>query len=198
MKFCYFCYVCIIILRLFMKRFISFFAFLMLFAYFAAFSQETKMKTPFESFGVGVELQSEDIIYGGTLSYAMNSYIHIGVNFGLYFDGGAEGSGSSTFLTFGPYMKYFLSDMRVKSFFPYLKGQFLVSTTSEPTYDVSSQKWRRITETNTKLILFVGSEWFPISSLGIYGGMRALELQLDPVKFRIGTMFVTLGIEWFL
>lgn len=181
-----------------MKRFIASLAFFMLSISIASFSQETKMKMPFESFGVGVELQSEDILYGGTLSYAMSSDIHLGVNFGLYFDGGAEGSGSSTFLTFGPYMKYFLSNMRIKSFFPYLKGQFLVSTTSVPTYDVFSQKWRRVTETETKLIVFVGSEWFPISSMGIYGGMRAFEIQFDPTRLRIGTMSVTLGIEWFL
>jgi hypothetical protein len=183
---------------MFMKRFISLFFFFMLVTYFTSFSQETKVKMPFESFGIGVELQSEDILYGGTLSYAMNSDIHLGVNFGLYFDGGAEGSGSSTFLTFGPYMKYFLSNMRIKSFFPYLKGQFLVTTTSVPTYDVFSQKWRRVTETGTKLILYVGSEWFPISSMGIYGGMRAFEIQFDPTRLRIGTMSVTLGIEWFL
>ncbi len=181
-----------------MKKCVSIVAFILFLSSLASFSQETKLKMPFESFGVGVELQSPDILYGGTLSYAMNYDVHLGVNFGLYFDGGAQGSGSSTFLNFGPYVKYFLSSIRVKSFFPYLKGQFLVSTISIPTYDVFAQKWNRLTETHTKFVVFFGSEWFPLSSMGIYGGVKGFELQLDPVRFLIGTMNVTLGIEWFL
>ncbi len=162
-----------------------------------SFSQESKIKVPDQIWGIGVELQKEDI-FGGTLAYALNPDMHIGLNFGLLFDGGSEGSGSSTYLTFGPYFKYFLTQWRIRSFYPFLKAQFLVATESISYKDPYTQKTKRTTETQTKLVGFLGSEWFPISSLGIYGGIRVLELQFDPTRFIIGLGNVTIGIEWFV
>jgi hypothetical protein len=162
----------------------------------SAFSQEAKVKVPNQNWGVGVELQTHDI-FGGTLAYAINPDMHIGINFGFLFDGGAEGSGSSTYLTFGPYFKYYLPQMRIRSFFPFIKAQFLVSTESVSYKDAFTQKTKRTTNTETKLIGFFGSEWYPISSLGIYGGIRAIELNLDPFQVIIGIGYPTIGIEWF-
>ncbi len=181
----------------FMKRFFSLLPlFVVVFNYFV-FAQEAKLRLPVETFGIGVELQPTDITYGGTLAYAINSDMHIGINFGFLFDGGAEGSGSSTFLNFGPYFKYFLPQWKMKTFYPFVKGQFLVTTESISYKDPLTQRTVRRTETQTKIIGYFGSEWFPVSSLGIYGGLRAVELQLDPVRFLIGTMYVNIGIEWF-
>jgi len=180
-----------------MPKSILFVFFLFFFSMGNSFSQETRVKLPDQIWGIGVEIQNEDI-YGGTLAYALNPDMHIGLNFGLLFDGGAEGSGSSTFLTFGPFFKYFLTQWKVRSFYPFVKAQFLVATESISYKDPFTLKTKRTTETQTKLIGFFGSEWFPISSLGIYGGIRVLELQLDPTRFIIGLGGVTIGIEWFV
>jgi hypothetical protein len=170
---------------------------LFFFSIVGALSQETKAKLPDQIWGVGVEIQKEDI-FGGTLAYALNPDMHIGLNFGFLFDGGAEGSGSSTYLTFGPFFKYFLTQWKVRSFYPFVKAQFLVSTESVSYMDPFTNKTKRRNETQTKLIGFFGSEWFPISSLGIYGGLRVVELQFDPTRFIIGLGNVTIGLEWFV
>lgn len=177
------------------KLFVFIFLFLNL-SLLTIFSQESKPRVPNQSWGIGPELQTSDI-FGGTLAYAINPDIHIGLNFGFIFDGGSEGSGSSTYLAFGPYLKYFLPEMRIRSFYPFIKGQFLVSTESISYKDPFTQTTKRRTDTETKLIGYLGSEWFPISSLGIYGGIRVIELNLDPFSIRFGIGTPTLGIEWF-
>ncbi len=179
-----------------MKRF---FVIIFLFSHlslFSVLSQEAKPRVPNQSWGIGAELQTSDI-FGGTLAYAINPDMHIGLNFGFIFDGGSEGSGSSTYLSFGPYFKFFLPEMRIRSFYPFIKAQFLVSTESVSYKDPFTQTTKRRTETETKLIGYFGSEWFPISSLGIYGGIRAIELNLDPFSIRLGIGYPTIGIEWF-
>lgn len=182
-----------------MKHLLLFSGFFLFFVFSSSFAQETKMKVPFENFGAGAQLEfgllSSDI-FGGTLSYAVNSDIHLGLNFGFLFDTGDKDIGSSTYLTFGPYLKYFLSQMKVKSFFPFLRGQFLVSNQSVSYKDVFNQTQKR-SETHTKLLAQFGSEWFPISSLGIYASIRVIEFQLDPVRLFLGTGPVSIGIEWF-
>lgn len=180
-----------------MKKLFAFFLLIFLLSFVSILSQETKPRVPNQNWGIGVELQTSDI-FGGTLAYAINPDMHIGLNFGLLFDGGSEGSGSSTYLTFGPYFKYFLPEMRLRSFYPFIKGQFLVSTESISYKDPYTQTTRRKTDTETKLIGFFGSEWFPISSLGIYGGIRVIELNIDPISIRLGVGYATIGIEWFL
>lgn len=180
-----------------MKQIFAVFVFAFLLGSSFSFGQESKPRTPNQNWGVGVELQTQDI-FGGTLAYAINPDMHIGLNFGLLFDGGSEGSGSSTFLTFGPYFKYFLSEMRMRSFYPFIKAQFLVSTESISYKDPYTQKTKRTTNTETKLIGFFGSEWFPVSSLGIYGGIRVIELNIDPIQIKLGVGYPTIGIEWFL
>ncbi|MCX7908461.1 MAG: hypothetical protein N2560_02975 [Ignavibacteria bacterium] len=180
-----------------MKKFFVVLSTILLFSFSFTFSQETKPRVPSQIWGIGAELQTQDV-FGGTLAYAINPDMHIGLNFGLLFDGGSEGSGSSTYLTFGPYFKYFLPQMRMRSFYPFIKAQFLVSTESISYKDPYTQKTKRTTNTETKLIGFFGSEWFPVSSLGIYGGIRVIELNIDPVQIKLGIGAATIGIEWFL
>ncbi|MCX7879054.1 MAG: hypothetical protein N2517_00110 [Ignavibacteria bacterium] len=162
------------------------------------FSQETKPKVPIQTWGIGVEIQTRDI-FGGTLAFALNADMHIGLNLGLLFDdiASSSSSGVSTYLTFGPFLKYFISTMRVRSFYPYIKTQFLVSTESIAYKDPFTSTTKRKTETETKVIGFFGSEWFPIPSFGIYGGLRVIEINLDPFAIGFGTGGVTIGVEWF-
>lgn len=182
-----------------MKRF-SLFSVLFLFIISTyCFAQDSKIKVPYENFGVGAQLEfgllASDI-FGGTLSYALNPDMHIGLNFGFLFDSGDKDLGSSTYLTFGPFLKYFITNLRMKSFYPFIKGQFLVANESVSYKDVFNQTQRR-SETHTKILAAFGSEWFPISTLGIYASIRVLEFQLDPTRFFIGTGPVSIGIEWF-
>ncbi|MEJ5285881.1 MAG: hypothetical protein WHV60_01555 [Bacteroidota bacterium] len=179
-----------------MAKYFAIFVLILSLATFSLNAQETRVKVPNQNWGVGVQLETHDI-YGGTLAYAINPDMHIGLNFGFYFDSGEKDLKSSTFLVFGPYFKYFLSEMRMRSFFPFIKAQFLVSTESISYKESSTQKTTRTTNTETKIMGIFGSEWFPISSLGIYGGIRVLELNLDPFKVILGVGYPMIGIEWF-
>ncbi|MGB9770738.1 MAG: hypothetical protein ACPLX7_02030 [Candidatus Kapaibacteriota bacterium] len=179
-----------------MKKLFAFFVMIFFLSLVSLYSQEARVKVPSQIWGVGVQLETSDI-FGGTLAYALDPDMHIGLNFGLLFDGGSEGSGSSTYLTFGPYFKYFLPQMRMRSFYPFIKAQFLVSTESVSYKDPFTQKTKRTTNTETKLLGVFGSEWFPISSLGIYGGIRVIELNLDPLQIKLGVGYPMIGIEWF-
>ncbi|QLH54177.1 MAG: hypothetical protein CH6_2891 [Candidatus Kapaibacterium sp.] len=179
-----------------MAKYFAIFVLILSLATFSLNAQETRVKVPNQNWGVGVQLETHDI-FGGTLAYAMNPDMHIGLNFGFLFDGGAEGSGSSTYLTFGPYFKFFLSEMRMRSFFPFIKAQFLVSTESVSYKDPFTQKTKRTTNTETKIMGIFGSEWYPVSSLGIYGGIRVLELNFDPFQVILGIGYPMIGIEWF-
>ncbi|MGQ9820099.1 MAG: hypothetical protein ACUVQ1_09300 [Candidatus Kapaibacteriales bacterium] len=181
-------------------RLISLSSLLVIFLIFSnSFGQESKFKVPYENFGAGAQLEfgllSSDI-FGGTLTYAVNPDMHLGLNLGFLFDSGDKNLESSTYLTFGPFLKYFITNLKIKSFYPFIKGQFLVANQSVSYKDVFNQTQRR-SETHTKILAAFGSEWFPISSLGIYASIRVLEFQLDPTRFFIGTGPVSLGIEWF-
>lgn len=182
-----------------MKQLFSISAFFLLIIYTSVIAQESKVKVPYENFGVGAQLEfgllSSDI-FGGTFSYAVNPDLHIGLNFGFLFDTGDKDLGSSTYLTFGPYLKYFIPQWKIKSFYPFIKGQFLVANQSI-SYKDNYNKTQRRSETHTKLLGAFGSEWFPIPSLGIYASIRVIELQLDPARFFFGTGPVSIGIEWF-
>ena len=86
----------------------------------------------------------------------------------------------------------------IRNFRPFIMGSFLVSYLSDTDFNQYTGEEETVTITKTALVINIGGEWFPYSSIGIYGGFRFIELELDPTRFLGGVGHAFLGIEWFL
>jgi hypothetical protein len=133
---------------------------------------------------------------GGTVVYAIQPQFHLGAYIGFSYDGGTKSTTSTTYMLFAPYGKYFFMEP-IRYFRPFILGQFLVQTASERYKDSYGIDQTRTT-TSTGIAGSVGAEWFPYSSVGVYGGFKVLEYQIDPSRIIVGLGSSFLGIEWFL
>ena len=152
-------------------------------------------KVPVEQWGVGVALGSIGGV-GINGVYALNPEFHLGVLFGFYYQGGSESVNSQTYLEFAPYAKMFVMEP-IRNLRPFIMGAFHVSTRTE-SYKGTFQTDETRTVTSTGLAVMPGAEWFPYSSIGLYGGLTFLALDFDPTIFTIGIGPAFIGIEWFL
>lgn len=158
-----------------------------------------KKNMPEEVFGIGAVISN--VSYGGQACYVLNQNIHIGAQFGFVFNSGYEESGVKTdgytnFL-FAPYFRYFMAS--IKQFNLFAQASFVVNSinTSELS-TTEANKFIQKSKSNENLNISLGAEWFPYSSVGVFGGFNLVEAQLSPfmVNAGLGTAFI--GIEWFL
>ncbi len=167
-----------------------------LFSSISLYAQE-KEKVPEEQLGVGIELGNENWI-GAHGIYALTADIHIGAHVGFVYDGGTSIITSTTNLLFAPYMRYYLPKI-AKSLKPFGEVKLVLNTGTESVAnpnDPNNQNSRSFTETAIKIS--VGGEWFPYTSVGVYGGVQFLNLGLDPTRLKVGIGSIFMGIEWFL
>ncbi|MBM2815463.1 MAG: hypothetical protein HW421_2225 [Ignavibacteria bacterium] len=155
-----------------------------------------KEKLPFDDVGLGVSMSSSEQ-YGAHLIYAIDYTLHVGLKLGVYYDTGNDKDiQASTMVAFTPFAKYFLAANR--SFKPFIMGAFSFKSQTVSKQSFSSTEIETYQKTTTSLSASVGAEWFPISSFGIFGGVKGLELLFDPTELRIGTYETFLGVEWFI
>ncbi|MDP2364906.1 MAG: hypothetical protein Q8M94_14200 [Ignavibacteria bacterium] len=164
-----------------------------LFSSISLYAQE-KEKVPEEQLGVGIELGNDNWI-GAHGIYVLTADIHIGAHLGFVYDGGTSILKSTTNLLFAPYMRYYLPKI-AKSLKPFGEAKLVLNTGTERYVSQSIEDSRSFTETAIKIS--VGGQWFPYTSVGVYGGVQFLHLGLDPTRLKIGIGSIFMGIEWFL
>ena len=156
-----------------------------------SFAQE-KPKTPSEQLGLGIKVG--DGAFGGQGAFALTPNIHLGAGVGFYYDSGDDFENGQSFLYFSPYFKMFLDP--IKTLYPMLIASFDVTSLSITRKDVLNRDVT-VTETNTGISVAVGGEWFPYSSVGVYGGFKFLTFNFDPSQLTVGLGYPFIGIEWF-
>jgi hypothetical protein len=157
-------------------------------------------RVPFERFGMGAGIGAGS--FGPNVAYALQPNFHIGTQFmfffdsGTLFDSGTYKEDSKSYLSFAPYGKYLFDP--IKSFHPFIQGAFEVTSLPTTYFDPADQSQIKYkSETKTALSFYVGGEWFPYSSVGVYAGIQVLDVQFDPMKVIGGIGEARLGIEWF-
>ncbi len=150
-------------------------------------------KVPYESFALGVAVGGVGGV-GGAMNYAINENVHVGGYLGFYYDSGRDDD-SETFLYFSPYGKFFIMEP-IRNLRPFILAQFVVSTLSAEITNVFGST--TVTETSTGIIGSIGAEWFPYTSIGVYGGFNVISLYLDPVQFQGGLGHAFLGVEFYV
>lgn len=137
-------------------------------------------QSPSEQLGVGASIGWFGS--GGHVVYALDSNLHVGTQFGLLIND----DGDMDF-TFAPYGKYFISGL--KTFRPFVIGQFYISSTTEKLETVSS----------TGIRFGGGAEYFIGNNLGIFAQIAVFELPFSPsdAKMSFGILTPAIGIEWF-
>ncbi|MFP4529450.1 MAG: hypothetical protein ACLFQX_12960 [Candidatus Kapaibacterium sp.] len=157
-------------------------------------AQDASSRVPVERFGLGAAIGQGS--FGPVFAYALQPNFHIGAQFSFFFDGGTDKQDSKSYLSFAPYGKYLFEP--IKSFHPYIQGAFELTSLPEAYFDPADQSQTKYeTVTKTALTFYVGGEWFPYSSVGVYAGVQVLDFQLDPMRVIGGIGRVNMGIEWF-
>lgn len=166
------------------------------------YSQETakkKSKFPKERMGLGIHVTAGET-YGGIISYAIKSHLHIGTQLGFKFDGGKTVGGreidSETYFLFAPFARYFLDN--ILSFRPFIQGSFYVITKQEIELTAGQAVPKLIPKSSESFVISVGGQWFPYKSVGVLGGFRVISFTFEPSNFQGGLMEPFIGIEWFL
>ncbi len=163
----------------------------------AADAQKKTSKVPKDVMGIGVALGSVGNL-GGQFTYAIQENLHLGAYVGLKFDTGADNEDSKTEIYFAPTAKWFFMEP-IRNLRPFAMFQFEVSSQTVSEYDPIDQNLTTShMESTTGLAASIGGEWFPYSSVGVYGGVRVLDFQFDPSKVIAGIAGGFIGIEWFL
>jgi len=180
------------------RRLLTVFAFIFvgLVSSLTLLSQE-KEKVPEEQLGIGSELGMDNWI-GFHGIYTLTPDMHFGAHVGFVFDGGTRTISSTTNLLFAPYFRYYLPKI-AKSLKPFGEARLVINTGTRSVAnpnDPNNAGSQSFTETAIKII--VGAQWFPYSSVGVYGGMNFLNLGLDPTRFKVGLGQAIIGVEWFL
>lgn len=166
------------------------------------FSQETKTETKSTApthqegdFGLGVTLGS--LGDAGVIGlYYINADFQIGAKFGAYYQMGSESVDDEMFLTFAPFAKFSIMEP-IRKLKPFVKGAFVVSTTSESYTNIYQQEETR-TVTSTGLNFFFGGDWEALSSVTLTTGISVLSFQFDPSVITIGVGQAYLGVIFFL
>jgi len=163
-------------------------------------SQEAKTKGPLDGdAGVGFVVGGEGY-FGLTGVYVINSDLHLGVNLGFYYDnnGDFKNGSSNTNFVFAPYARMFLKP--IKSFRPFIEAQFSILNGKKNEMNTqNASQIDKIPLNRTAIHIAVGGQWFPITTVGIYGGFDFFQYILDPVSnFKIGLQQPFIGIEWYV
>jgi hypothetical protein len=151
-------------------------------------------RMPEKRFGLGAGVGAGG--FGPTIAYALQYNFHLGTQFSFFFESGTDTQDSKSYLSFAPYGKYFLDP--IKSFHPFIMGAFEVTSLPSAYFDPADQSMTKYkSETKTAFAVYLGGEWFPYSSVGVYAAMSVVDVNFDPVQFTGGIGEVRLGIEWF-
>lgn len=179
------------------------------------FSEEDKKFPSADNIGVGFSLfagggtAGDPLNFGATVAKVLDRDMHAGANVGLTLSQGGKDISIAMSLRISPYIKYFFDTKR--SLRPYGIGG--LSFTSKFVIPPGELKSNLIL--HSSLFLGCGAEWFPYSSVGVYGGLKVLDIKVidsklsnennhynpgEPIPpsiiFGLGETFI--GIEWFL
>ncbi|MFY8161074.1 MAG: hypothetical protein ACOVNU_07065 [Candidatus Kapaibacteriota bacterium] len=164
---------------------------------FAQDGEAKVAKVPNQTFGLGIQLQNPQDI-GAVGTYAFTTDLHIGVQFGVSYDGGYDigtnfkYDGGMNF-NFAPFVKYFIESS--SNFKPFISGGAIISSTSVL---INSGGSVPVTTTDDRTIVHItpGAQWFPYKTVGVYAGFRFFEMDTDNSQMVIGIGRPVLGIDW--
>jgi len=159
-------------------------------------------KIPFQDFGVGFSINefSGDMnsqTFGINGVYALSREFHIGTHLGFFVQGGDRFTSMQTYISFAPFARFYLMKMRNFRLF----GQGAIVISSEPVWEkgVSQEGGQWTMKTLNGLQISGGGEWYPYSSVGVYGGFEIFGMNItSPLEFRFGIGRAYLGAEWFI
>ena len=164
------------------------------------------------SVGLGITAGASSVggeLLGGHIVFSMQKNLHIGTQVGLSMSSSSNNPGrqartTSTSLYLAPYTKLFFPLQPSMS--PFLIGglAFEKSGTSysigdeEDDFGVYYGNGQTGSTIRSSLYIGGGAEFFASRSIGIYGYVGLLEVDLDSGERRLGLLGPRVGIEWFL
>jgi hypothetical protein len=154
-----------------------------------------KDKYPTEVFGLGASLGSMGGV-GALGIYAISPDMHLGVNFGFYFQTGSGIIRSQSFMEFFPHVKYFIAEP-LRNLRPFLLGGLRVSTRTE-SYKTQFQEDATRIVTSTGLAIYAGGEWQALSSVSLFAGVLIVAVDIDPTIITFGAGPAFIGIMFYL
>lgn len=153
---------------------------------------------PEKNFGIGItvgSMNNRNDILGGHAAFALSQTVHLGAQVGFAIGSSDNAGGSGNYWLFAPYAKV-LFPLR-NEFTPILMGQIILDNGGTNYEYVPGQEYGSSSSVRSSLFLGGGAEYFPSSTLGIYGYVGILDIGLDPSETRFGLLQPRAGVEWF-
>ena len=165
------------------------------------FAQSKKL-VPEGDVSLGVEMNTtnnnqnrgQGPAFGPVINYAIDKDFHIGTRLGFAYVGEYKPSASGktqepySKYSFAPYGRYFFENIR--NMRPFIKGELEIAS------DINSIT-KKISST-TNLNFSAGGAWYPFNNVGVYGGVRFFNYNIDDSIWMLGIGEPYLGIEWYL
>jgi len=140
------------------------------------------------------QLRGQGPAFGPVINYAIDKDFHIGTRLGFAYVGeykpqdNSEAEKSYTKFSFAPYGRYFFKNIR--NMRPFIKGELEIAS------DINGETKK--VEGTTNLNFSAGGAWYPFNNVGVYGGVRFFNYNIDDGFMMLGIGEPYLGIEWYL
>lgn len=162
---------------------------------------------PVDDFSVGTEIIAGQNSYGVIGNYALKQNMHIGLQLGMFYDGGYEGSNGqtadgSTLIYLGGYFKYYFQNIRNMMPFVRVGAQIVTEenrnvTLSRASPGPSGAVVGRFSD-HTDFYIAAGGTWFPFNNLAIHTGVRFFEFNTSISNIKVGLGNPFIGVDFYL